>query len=148
MNIKELSIKEANNRIEEIDNKLEYYLCKKELAFSKTQPQAVDIKKDTVKGGTRVDRNAQYIMETEVYDKVINVLSIEKKALLDFVDRELKRIDKYRDVEQQVIYYKEQYIPKYPDEVTWYFISRKVHASESTCKRVYRRYKKSRYIEN
>ena len=25
MNIKELSIKEANNRIEEIDNKLEYY---------------------------------------------------------------------------------------------------------------------------
>ena len=148
MNIKELSIKEANNRIEEIDNKLEYYLSKKEIAFSKTQPQAVDIKKDNVKGGTRVDRNAQYVMETEAYDKVINVLSIEKKALLDFVDRELKRIDKYRDVEQQVIYYKEQYIPKYHDEVTWYFISRKVHASESTCRRIYKRYKKSRYIED
>ena len=50
MNIKELSIKDANSKIEEIDNKLEYYLCKKELAFSKTQPQAGDIKKDTDKG--------------------------------------------------------------------------------------------------
>ena len=69
-------------------------------------------------------------METEVYDKVINILSIEKKALIDFVDRELKRIDKYRDIEQQVIYYKEQYISKYPDEVTWYFISRKVRVEE------------------
>lgn len=29
MNIKELSIKEANNRMDEIDNKLEYHLNKK-----------------------------------------------------------------------------------------------------------------------
>lgn len=148
MDIKELTIKEANNRIEEIEHKLEYYLKKKELEFNKTQPKAMDIKADITKGGARVDKNIQYVMICEEYDPIINALQVEKEVLLDFVDKELKRIDKYRDVEQQIIYYKEQYIPRYPDEVTWYFISRKVHASESTCRRVYKKYKKSRYIES
>lgn len=148
MNIKELSIKEANNRIEEIDNKLEYYLNKKELEFNKTQPKATDIKTDITTGGARVDKNIQYMIICEQYDPIIESLQNEKQVLLDFVEKELKRINKYGDVEQQIIYYKEQYIPRYPDEVTWYFISRKVHASESTCRRIYKKYKKSRFIES
>lgn len=148
MDIKELTIKEANNRIDEIDNKLEYYLNKKELEFNKTQPKATDIKTDITTGGARVDKNIQYMIICEQYDPIIESLQNEKQVLLDFVEKELKRINKYGDVEQQIIYYKEQYIPRYHDEVTWYFISRKVHASESTCKRIYKKYKKSRYIES
>lgn len=148
MDIKELTIKEANNRIDEIDNKLEYYLNKKELEFNKTQPKATDIKTDITTGGARVDKNIQYMIICEQYDPIIDSLQNEKQILLDFVEKELKRINKYGDVEQQIIYYKEQYIPRYHDEVTWYFISRKVHASESTCKRIYKKYKKSRYIES
>ncbi len=148
MDIKELTIKEANNRIDEIDNKLEYYLNKKELEFIKTQPKGTDIKTDITTGGARVDKNIQYMIICEQYDPIIESLQNEKQVLLDFVEKELKRINKYRDVEQQIIYYKEQYIPRYPDEVTWYFISRKVHASESTCRRIYKKYKKSRFIES
>lgn len=148
MNTKELTIKEANNRIDEIDNKLEYYLNKKELEFNKTQPKATNIKTDITTGGARTDKNIQYMIICEQYDPIINSLQEEKQLLLDFVEKELKRINKYGDVEQQIIYYKEQYIPRYHDEVTWYFISRKVHASESTCKRIYKKYKKSRYIKD
>lgn len=148
MDIKELTIKEANNRIDEIDNKLEYYLNKKEIEFNKTQPKATDIKTDITTGGARVDKNIQYMIICEQYDPIIESLQNEKQILLDFVEKELKRINKYGDVEQQIIYYKEQYIPRYHDEVTWYFISRKVHASESTCRRIYKKYKKSRFIES
>lgn len=148
MDIKELTIKEANNRIDEIDNKLEYYLNKKELEFNKTQPKATDIKTDITTGGARTDKNIQYMIICEQYDPIIESLQNEKQVLLDFVEKELKRINKYGDVEQQIIYYKEQYIPRYHDEVTWYFISRKVHASESTCRRIYKKYKKSRFIES
>lgn len=55
MNIKELSIKEANNKIDEIDNKLEYYLNKKELEFIKTQPKATDIKAEITTAGNYVN---------------------------------------------------------------------------------------------
>ena len=145
MNVKELTIKEANNRIEHIDNQLDYYLNKKEQAFNKTQPKATNIT-DDVKGTNVVDKNMEYVIVCEELDPIIDNLQEEKKLLLDFIDKELIRLKKYKELEQLVIYYKEQYIPKGSEEITWYFISRKVYASESTCKRIYRRYKKQRDI--
>lgn len=145
MNVKELTIKEANNRIEYIDNQLDYYLNKKEQAFNKTQPKATSIT-DDIKGTNAVDKNMEYVIVCEELDPIIDNLQEEKKLLLDFIDKELIRLKKYKELEQLVIYYKEQYIPKGSEEITWYFISRKVYASESTCKRIYRRYKKQRDI--
>ena len=145
MNVKELTIKEANNRIEYIDNQLDYYLYKKEQAFNKTQPKATNIT-DDVKGTNVVDKNMEYVIVCEELDPIIDSLQEEKKLLLDFIDKELIRLKKYKDLEQLVIYYKEQYIPKGSEEITWYFISRKVYASESTCRRIYKRYKKQRNI--
>lgn len=145
MNVKELTIKEANNRIEYIDNQLDYYLNKKEQAFNKTQPKATNIT-DDVKETYVVDKNMEYVIVCEELDPIIDSLQEEKKLLLDFIDKELIRLKKYKDLEQLVIYYKEQYIPKGSEEITWYFISRKVYASESTCRRIYKRYKKQRNI--
>lgn len=145
MNIKELTIKEANSQIKHIDNQLEYYLNKKEKEFSKTQPKATIITNE-IKGTNLIDKNMNYIIASEKIDPIIDSLQEEKKLLLDFIDKELIRLKKYKDLEQLVIYYKEQYIPKENEEVTWYFISKKVYASESTCKRIYRRYKKQRDI--
>lgn len=145
MEIKELTIKEANKKIEQIDNKLEYYFNKKEQAFNKTQPKAADIT-DNIKGTNVSDKNMQYMILCEELDPIIDSLQDDKIELLNFIDRELKILNKYNELEQLIIYYKEQYIPKVSEEVTWYFISKKVHASESTCKRIYRRYKKQRNI--
>ncbi len=145
MKTKELTIKEANKKIEQIDNKLEYYFNKKEQAFNKTQPKAADIT-DSIKGTNVSDKNIQYMILCEELDPIIDSLQDDKIELLNFIDRELKILNKYNELEQLIIYYKEQYIPKVREEVTWYFISKKVHASESTCKRIYRRYKKQRNI--
>lgn len=145
METKELTIKEANKKIEQIDNKLEYYFNKKEQAFNKTQPKAADIT-DSIKGTSVSDKNMQYMILCEELDPIIESLQDDKIELLNFIDRELKILNKYNELEQLIIYYKEQYIPKVREEVTWYFISKKVHASESTCRRIYRRYKKQRNI--
>ena len=145
METKELTIKEANKRIEKIDNKLEYYLNKKEQAFNKTQPKAAALT-DSIKSTNISDKNMEYMMLCEELDPIINDLQDDKVELLNFIDRELKILNKYNELEQLIIYYKEQYTPKPTEEITWYFISRKVHASESTCRRIYRRYKKQRNI--
>lgn len=146
MIVKKLTIKDANCKIKQIDNQLEYYLNKKERAFNRTQPKPADIK-DNIHGTSKTDANLEYVLICEEIDPIITELQDDKKALLDFVDKELQRINKYRDLEQQVIYYKEQYIPKGDEEVTWYFISKKVYASESTCRRIYKRYKNQREID-
>lgn len=143
--LNELTIKEANKRIEKIDNKLEYYLNKKEQAFNKTQPKAATLT-DSVKSTNISDKNMEYMMLCEELDPIINDLQDDKVELLNFIDRELKILNKYNELEQLIIYYKEQYTPKPNEKITWYFISRKVHASESTCRRIYRRYKKQRNI--
>lgn len=145
--IKALTIKEANKEIERIDNQLDYYLNKKEKAFNRTQPKATNIT-DDVHGTSKIDSNLEYAMICEQVDPIIDRLQEDKQLLLDFVDKELKRLGKYRELEQLIIYYKEQYIPKPNENVTWYFISKRVYASEATCKRLYRRYKYKREIEN
>lgn len=142
---KELTIKEANNEIERIDNQLEFYFNKKEQAFNRTQPKPTDIK-DSIHSTLRIDSNLEYVALCEKLDPIIDSLQEDKKLLLDFIEKELQRLGKYRELEQLIIYYKEQYVPKSNEEVTWYFISKKVYASESTCKRIYKKYKKQRNI--
>ena len=57
-----MTIKEANNKVEKIDNDIEYYLKKKEKEFAKTQPQAVKIKDIVTTGGKRVDKFSKYVI--------------------------------------------------------------------------------------
>ena len=144
---KELTVKEANNEIERIDNRLEFYFNKKEQAFNRTQPKPTDIK-DNIHSTLRIDSNLEYVALCEKIDPIIDSLQDDKKLLLDFIEKELQRLGKYRELEQLIIYYKEQYVPKLNEELTWYFISKKVYASESTCRRIYKKYKKQRFIEN
>ena len=143
---KYLTIKDANCRINEIDNQLEYYLNKKERYYSRTQPQATKITGE-IAGTAREDKFFSYALACEEVDPIIDELQNEKQDLLKFIEKELIRLNKYNELEKLVIYYKEQYIPKREEYMTWYFISKKVHASESTCRRIYRKYKNRRNIE-
>ena len=145
-----MTLKEARKRIEQLDNDIDFQINEYERIFGKTQPQSIDTSKVNVKGGTRVERFLQFVQEDE--EKGISKILIdkqeEKQNLEKWVETELKILGKYHDLVKQVVYYKEDYIPSKYEEVTWYFISRKVHASESTCKRPYRKWKNKRNIEN
>ena len=145
-----MTLKEANKEIELIENDIEKLLRDKEAKFTKTQPQAIDPSKMIIEGGKRVDKffaYAKFSTEKEI-DEQLDELYKRKKHWEDWVEKELKILNKYDDLEKQIIYYKEIYIPKTSFEKTWYFISKQVHASERTCRRIYRKYKKQRYIES
>ena len=55
-----MTIKEANNKLEKIDNDIEYWLKEKEIELSNVLPKAVDITKERVAGGKREDRFFKY----------------------------------------------------------------------------------------
>ena len=137
-----MTIKEANNKLEKIDNDIEYYLNKKELEIAKIMPKATDTTKEIVNGGKRVDRYSKYVIEIDEIDKELDILYADKKNLENYIEKELHRLGKYREVEQLIVYYKEQCIEEY----TWEEIGKKVYMHKDNCRKIYRKFKKGRNI--
>ena len=138
-----MTIKEANNQINRIDNEIEYYLKKKELEMSKMMPQATKYDKTLVDGGKREDKYAKYVIKNELLDNELDKLFKEKLLLENFIEKELLRLGKYDEVVQLIVYYKEQCLEK----LTWQQISLKVHYSTAQCRSLYRKWKKQRDID-
>ena len=138
-----MTIKEANNQINKLDNEIEYYLRKKELETRKLMPQATKYDKTLVDGGKREDKYANYAIKSEIIDKELDNLFEAKRLLEDFVEKELIRLNKYDEVLQLIVFYKEQCLEK----LTWQQISNRVHYSVAQCRNLYRKYKKKRDID-
>ena len=137
-----MNILEANKEIERIDNELEFWINKKAFILESTiYPKSGT--GDRVQGGKREDKYKHLDYAIDEIDPQIEKLYKEKKMYEDYIDKELLRLGKYREVEQLIIYYKEQCI----DQYTWFQISQRVHYSESQCRKIYRRWKKQREIE-
>ena len=139
-----MTIKEANNKLEKIDNDINYWLTEKEIELSKVLPKATDTTQERVSGGTRVDKFMKYAeaLEVKQIDEKLDKLYAQKKNLEDYIEKELHRLNKYREVEQLIVYYKEQCIENY----TWVQISQRVYYSKEQCQRIYKKWKKERSI--
>lgn len=143
-----MELKDAKKEIEKLENEIDKLLSDKELLQTYIEPKAVDTTKIITSGGKRSDKFLNYtIMEEEKeLNKKLDIAYGKKANLEKWLENELIILNKYNDLEKQIIYYKEDYIPKNKFETTWWYIANKVNASESTCRRIYRKYKKKRDI--
>lgn len=139
-----MTIKEANNKLEKVDNDINYWLNEKEIELYKALPKATDTTQERVSGGTRVDKFIKYAeaLEVKQIDEKLDKLYAQKKNLEDYIEKELHRLNKYREVEQLIVYYKEQCTENY----TWVQISQRVYYSPTQCRNIYRKWKKERDI--
>ena len=62
-----MTIKEANNKLEKIDNDIEYWLKEKEIELSNVLPKAVDITKERVAGRINTSVFAYFYFLNNVY---------------------------------------------------------------------------------
>ena len=139
-----MTIKEANNLIENIDNQIECLLTKKEIIIeSAIYPKSPDLSSERVEGGTRVDKYRYLDYSIDEIDPEINRLYKEKRNYENFIEKELIRLRKYNEVEQLIVFYKEQSL----ENLTWLQISQKVHYSVTQCRNIYRKFKKTRKID-
>lgn len=140
-----MTIKEANNRLEKIDNDIEYWLSEKEDIISRIGVGAVDPTKEVVAGGKRTDRYLEHMINDKPIveiDEILDGLYSKKRRLELYIENELHRLGKYREVEQLIIYYKEQCTEKY----TWLQISQKVYYSPAQCRNIYKKWKRERDV--
>lgn len=143
-------LKDVNCEVERLNNKLDKLLKDKELLETIIDPKSSDYTKLRVDGGKHQQSIQEvYVLKEELprwkdLDKRIQKTQEEITNNLDWIDKELKILKKYRKVEQLIVYYKEDS----PKQYTWLQISMMegIHLSERQCKRIYKRYKDTRNI--
>ena len=138
-----MTIIEANKEVERIDNELDLLLTKKQRILESTIYPSKPVSGERVDGGKREDKYKYLDYAIDNIDPEIEDLYKEKKMYEDFIEKELIRLKKYNEVEQQVIYWKEQTTFNY----TWLEISQKVHYSVTQCRRIYKKWKNQREID-
>lgn len=148
-----MTLKEANETLESLDNEENYWLNQKEILLSMVLPKATDTTVEQVDGGKREDRHLKYveIEEEKQINATLDYIFKRKQNLLNWLNNELKILLKYGEVEAVIIQLKENKrikdnkTGKYR-EMTWEEISEEVHWSKSFCRNVYRSYKRKRDI--
>lgn len=105
-----MKIKDAKNRINQIDNELSYLKEKKIINFEKTQPSSPKLK-DIVEGKTNSkvvnDKYTHFIIKDTDLDNEIIALEKEKNSLDKFILNEIERLKKYDEI-MLIEYYREQ----------------------------------------
>lgn len=148
-----MTLKEANEALESLENEENYWLNQKELLLSIVLPKATDTTVEQVDGGKREDRHLKYveIEEEKQINATLDYIFKRKQNLLNWLNNELKILLKYGEVEAVIIQLKENKrikdnkTGKYR-EMTWEEIAEEVHWSKSFCRNVYRSYKRKRDI--
>ena len=140
-----MTLKEANEELERLDNEYNYWLNEKERLLLLVTPKSTDIRSEIVDGGKRIDKLAKYVesMEEKQINETLDYIHARKLNLMNWIENELRILGKYNEVEQLIVFYKEIDTKLH----TWVEISRLVHYSETQCRRIYRNYKHIRSID-
>ena len=147
-----MTLKEAKEQLEKLENDYDYYLNEKEQLLTLVLPKATDIRGERVDGGKRTDRLLEYMeqIDTKQIDATIDYIHNRKQNLINWIENELKIMLKYGELESVIIQLKEMgklnKEGKY-EKITWEEIAKEVHWSKSFCRNVYRNYKKKRNID-
>lgn len=139
IDLNNMTIVKAKSLIKHLENNLNLKLEMKELNFIRTQPNSTKIDSERTSGGKREDKFSNYVIKDIKVDEEIEIIQNQIRILEKYITNELKRIDEYDEWEQKVIYMRES-------KVNWIKIACSTPFSESTCKRIYRRYKKKRDV--
>ncbi len=148
-----MTLKEANKKLEELDNEYNYYLKEKEKLLSLILPKSTDIRFERVDGGKREDRLAKYVeLEDEKkLNATLDYIQKRKENLINWIDRELEILGKYGETEQVIIQLKENTMiedskTKKMRPLMWEEIAQKSGYNKDHCRKIYRLYKKKRDI--
>lgn len=138
---KHLTIKEARNEIEKLENELDVYLTKKKINYIKTQPGSSKFK-DVVTSRTNAifDKFSHYIIKDEELD--IKIYSLQESILSyqEYILKEMQRISNIEPYKLKVYELREDmdFIRKYNRKRYWIEIAETLNYSEKQVRRIYK----------
>ena len=138
---KHLTIKEARNEIEKLENELDVYLTKKKINYIKTQPGSSKFK-DVVTSRTNAifDKFSHYIIKDEELDTKIYSLQESILSYQEYILKEMQRISNIEPYKLKVYELREDmdFIRKYNRKRYWIEIAETLNYSEKQVRRIYK----------
>ena len=138
---KHLTIKEARNEIEKLENELDVYLTKKKINYVKTQPGSSKFK-DVVTSRTNAifDKFSHYIIKDEELDTKIYSLQESILSYQEYILKEMQRISNIEPYKLKVYELREDmdFIRKYNRKRYWIEIADTLNYSEKQVRRIYK----------
>ena len=137
---KHLTIREAVNEKEKLENQLRLYLDKKDLTFFKTQPKGSTYDRVMVESTmTLFDRFLKYVEKNDEIDEKLFSLMASLNAYNEYIINELERISKIEPGKIKVYRLREDidFIEKYNRKRTWEEIGELTHYSDRQVRRIY-----------
>lgn len=137
---KHLTIREAINEKEKLENQIQLYLGKKDLNFFKTQPKGSGFDKVMVESTmTLFDKFLKYVEKNnEVDDKLFSLMA-SINAYDEYIIKELQRISKIEPFKIKIYKLREDpiFIEKHGRKRMWDEIGKIMHYSERQARRIY-----------
>lgn len=138
---KHLTIKEARNEIEKLENELDVYLTKKKINYIKTQPGSSKFK-DVITSKTNAifDKFSHYIIKDEELDTKIYSLQESILSYQEYILKEMKRISNVEPYKLKVYELREdmEFMRKYNRKRYWIEIAESLNYSEKQVRRIYK----------
>lgn len=136
-----MTLREAQEQLQKLDNEYRYWLNEKELAKSIVLPKATDIRNEVVDGGKRIDKMLKYVelLESKQIDETLDYIFKKQQNLMTYIEQELKIIGQYNYIEKRIYELREQ-------KVHWWKIGNIVGLSDRQCRRIYTRLIKKRNV--
>lgn len=139
-----LTLEEAAKELDKLANDKIYWENRLEQIVSLTMPKSTDIENERVDGGRRIDKLLRYteLKEELGIDDTLKYINDKIQTLNEWVEGELKRLDKYGDIENKIVWLREhkKVRDKYTNRIramTWNEIAREVHYSERSVRYFY-----------
>ena len=142
--MKELTLESASKELDKLENDRRYWYSRMEQIVSLVLPGAANLDGEKVDGGKRVDTLLRYceLKDELQIDITLKYIEDKIKALNIWIENELKRLDKYNDIEKSIVFLREQ--KKIKDRytgrmrtMTWDEIAKEVHYSEKSVRLFY-----------
>lgn len=143
--MKELTLESASKELDKLENDRRYWYSRMEQIVSLVLPGAANLDGEKVDGGKRVDTLLRYceLKDELQIDITLKYIEDKIKSLNIWIENELKRLDKYNDIEKSIVFLREQ--KKIKDKytgrmrtMTWDEIAKEVHYSEKSVRLFYR----------
>lgn len=105
-----MTLKEANYELKKLDNDYNYWLNEKEHLKCLIYPKAIDIRSEKVDGGKREDRLLKYaeLLDDKKIDETLEYIDRRRNNLMNWLDNELKIMEKYEPLKRKIIRLREE----------------------------------------
>lgn len=139
-----LTLEEVNKELDKLSNDKQYWENRLEQIVGLTLPKSTNIENERVDGGDRIDKLLKYteLKEELGIDNTLQYINDKIYSLNKWVEGELKRLNKYGETKESVVYLKEHktIIDKYTGKtrkLKWKEIAKEMHYSERAVRYFY-----------